>query len=447
MSLPSTTTDAPEDGGGVPRRVVGATVLQVVGRLWGAACTMTILYLLGNRLEDRDFGAFTFYLAVFAWLDSLTMLGTGHVAVQRTAADPSRIPGVLAACRRIRWVAGFIGVALVGGGAFAFGEPGAWWILLASLYPLTHVLELSVTVMRNRIAWGVPVAVRATASGLGLVFVLLLLGRDGMQPAPYLVAIAAGSTLGNFMLYAACRGSLPRVVGPVRPEPGVLRAAIPLGFAGLCGMTYFYVDNLFIRALEGEEALGPYNVAVRFLSVFIMVAQFSTLSAMPWFTRRAEVGALGGAIDRLGPPLFAAAGVGAGLLWPFADELLELFHAGYGEEAASLRWLLLAVVAIHGGAVFQTALVAVGRTGAVLRASALGLVVNLLGNLWAVPRYGIEGAAAATLATELAVASMAFVQIRRAPGDGAPPRFLPWLVGPIGFLLAWSLSTWAMGNG
>jgi hypothetical protein len=45
------------------------------------------------------------------------------------------IPETLAATRRIRFAMGVAGFVLVGGGAIAFGEPGAGWILLASLYP------------------------------------------------------------------------------------------------------------------------------------------------------------------------------------------------------------------------------------------------------------------------------------------------------------------------
>ena len=44
-----------------------------------------------------------------------------------------------------------------------YDEPGRVWIVLAALYPLTHTLELTATVFKNRIAWGLPVAVRGSA--------------------------------------------------------------------------------------------------------------------------------------------------------------------------------------------------------------------------------------------------------------------------------------------
>ena len=83
------------------RRVWKSTGLLVLGRLWGSACTLTILFVLAHHLEPAGFGRFTFYLAAFALLDSLTDLGTGSLAVQRTADDTRAVGPVLATARRI----------------------------------------------------------------------------------------------------------------------------------------------------------------------------------------------------------------------------------------------------------------------------------------------------------------------------------------------------------
>ena len=259
-------------------RVLSGTLLLVLGRVWGSACTFLSLWLLAEHLDGDAFGRYTFYLAAFMLLDSFVDCGTGSIAVQRTADDERSIPEVIAATRRIRGVAGLIGVLIVGGGAYLTGEPGAGWILLASLYPVTHVLELSATVYRTRISWGVPVAVRAFASGLSLAFVLLLLWHDVTEPGLYLCGVALGSATANFVLHFASRRHLPRVPALTVPWRSVLAAALPLGVAGLCQQAYFYVDNLFIRYLVGEVPLGHYNVGMRMMSLCIMVGVYAALS-------------------------------------------------------------------------------------------------------------------------------------------------------------------------
>src|SRR5262249_20794781 len=297
MSAPATgTLDAVGPGrsdGAVPRRVWRGTGLLVLGRVWGSSCTLATLWLLARKLEPDAFGRFTFYLAVFMLLDSLADFGTGQIAVQRTAANEELVPEVLAATRRIRFGMGLFGVLLVGGGAFLWREPAAGWILLASLYPVTHVFELSTTVFRNRIAWGVPVAMRAAGSTMSLAFVLALVGFGDSDPSHYLCGVAFGSAIANGMLHLAARKHLPRERASEIPISDVLATALPLGLAALFQQAYFWADNVFVRAICGAQPLGGYNVGVRVMSMSIMVALFASQAALPWLAREHASGRLG----------------------------------------------------------------------------------------------------------------------------------------------------------
>ena len=104
----------------MPGDVWRGTALQVLGRFWGAGCTFAILLLAMHGNDAAGFGRFTFYLAMFAWLDALATMGTGQVAIQGTAAHPEQTASVLAAGRRLRIAVGLFGVALTA--AIAFGS-------------------------------------------------------------------------------------------------------------------------------------------------------------------------------------------------------------------------------------------------------------------------------------------------------------------------------------
>lgn len=423
----------------VPGAVWRGTALQVLGRFWGAGCTLAILFVAARALSEADFGRFTFYSALFLWLDSLANMGTGQVAVQRTALHPERTHNVLAATRRIRFRAALVGVALTALTAFAAGEQDAGWIVLASFYPVTHVFELSATVFRNRIAWGVPVRMRAIASGLSLANVALLSLFEVDRPALYLIAVAAGSTVANILLHRAALPHLPPPSNTAEPELGVFREALPLGLAALCAQTYFYADNLFIRAFRSEVDVGHYNVAVRVMSWSIMLAQYTSLTVLPWLRRRQAAGELDIALSKLTTPLFALSGGACGLLWPWTSELLELFKPGFGAAGASLRWLLGATIAIYCGSMLLTALVALGKNVAMLWIAAGGVVLNIAANFWAVPAMGIEGAGLTTFATEAFVALAAAVTLHRS-GIKLGPAWR-WLGGPVLFMLGAALSS------
>jgi O-antigen/teichoic acid export membrane protein len=428
-----------------PRGVWSATLLQVLGRLWSASCTLGTFALLANWLAPAAFGRFTFYLAVFAWLDSLANLGTGQVAVQRTANDPGAIHSVLAAGRRIRLLAGLLGVALVGGWAFIEGESGAVWILIASFYPVTHALELGAVVFRNQISWRVPVMMRSAASTLSFLFVLGLRMAEVREPALYVLGVAAGSTIANVLLHFASKRALPPLVGEPSLAPHFFRDALPLGLSALCSQLYFYIDNVFVRVFVGEAELGHYNVAVRFMSLLIMIAQYVSLAALPWLARCHAEGRLGDAIAGLGPRVFAAAGAVAGSLWPWTFEILELFHEGTGAASASFRWLLCAMTAIYAGSFLVTCVVAAGANRSMFAISGIALAFNVGANFYAVPLFGIAGAGCTTFVTEALVAVGGAIVLHRAGVRFLAHRPWLWLGGPLAFALAAAASSFVHG--
>ena len=99
----------------------------------------------------------------------------------------------------------------------------------------------------------------------------------------------------------------------------------------------------------------------------------------------------------------------------------------FRQAEPALRRLLLAMTAVYLGAPLLTGVVAAGRGGAVLGISATALLVNLLLNALWVPTRGIEGAALATLVTEVVVAAGAAAVLLRgaSPGARRPPSAPP----------------------
>lgn len=418
-----------------------STGLLVLGRIWGSLCTFLILLVTARQaLNGEEFGRFTFYIAVFAVLDALSDLGTGSLAVQLTADNPTAIRAVLRRTMRIRVRAALFGVALVGGGAFLFQEPDAALILLASLYPITNAFELTATVFKNRLDWRVQVTLRAASNGLSLAAVLGLVALEVSTPALYLLVIAAASTLANITLHRLCSRHIPS--GEEGTAPGtweLFRRALPLGIGALCQQAYFYVDNLFVRALEGETALGQYNVAVRFMSISIMVAIYASLTALPWFTREHAEGRLGAALAQLGIPLFALASFAVGLLLPHTELMLSLFGSEFEVAASSLQVLLFAALAVYLGALRMTALVAAGAGRAVLVVTVAALGINLIGNPLLIPSHGIEGAALATLATEVAVVLGAGFSLRKAGIDPLGGQAPKWALSGLALLVGYGV--------
>jgi len=427
----------PKESDSVPRRVWGATALLVLGRQWGALCTLAALALLSRHLPAAEFGRFTFWLAILLLLEGFVDFGTSVAALQRGAHDTRVLASALVAGRRIRAGAAALGFVVVVASAWLLGEHDVGWVALAAFLPLTRVLELSAVVFQNEIRWGVPVVARAAAATLRLLLVVVL-WRIGVRSfGPYVAVHAVGSALSNVLLFLAARRRLP---GGTVAAAGLLRATLPLAGVELCQQAYFHVDNLFVRAMCGVVELGRYNAAVRVLFFLLMIAAYATSAALPWLARRRHTGDLGRATGRLAAPLFLGACFVLGCLWPWTGDLLRLiFGEGFESASTSLRWLLIAAAIVYAGSGFFTGVVAGGSTTLVLAIAAGGLAVNVLGNLWLIPRHGIEGAAIATAATELFVTVAALAVLVLRGQSPLRPAWI-WLFGPPAFAVpAWLL--------
>lgn len=423
----------------IPRRVWTGTALQIAGQVVQRGGTLVALMLLSRHISEAEFGRYTFYVGVFAFLDALTDFGTSQVAVQRTANDPWAVPGTLRVARRIRVAMASLGALGLALATWSRGEEGWMWIALAGLYPITHALELSALVWRNDMDWRKPVLIRASGSLVRLGILVALVALDVRSAAVYVLGTALGSSLANFGLHFAARKELPKPTIEVAAPRGLIRQCAWLGAAGLCQQAYFYIDGLYVRAWCTPEALGHYNAGVRLLSFAIMVATYASVTSLPWLARERANGGAGRAAARLGAPLFALACCVAGLCWPHVGWILRtIYKDGYEAGAGAGRWLLLAAVAVYAGSAFLNAVVARGETKGFLAIAASALVLNVSLNAWAVPAHGIEGAGLVTLATEawVALASLALLVKRgERPFDA---RAWLWIAGPAaGVALAW----------
>jgi O-antigen/teichoic acid export membrane protein len=110
-----------------------------------------------------------------------------------------------------------------------------------------------------------------------------------------------------------------------------------------------------------------------------------------------------------------AAAVGGVVL---ARPLLEaLYGAEYAPAASAFAVLLAALLLMAFSRPYRVLLVAERQQGLDLRILLVSAVVNVAGNIVLLPRYGLLGAASATLASEALLLVLAHAAVRRlAPG-------------------------------
>ena len=242
-----------------------------------------------------------------------------------------------------------------------------------------------------------------------------------------------------FLFFLACNGvALGYAVRLYRRSFGWPRAALDIGFCrkvlrgarpiwliSLFSLLYLYVDSILLSLWKGEAVVGLYNVACMFVEPFILASAILTGAFFPIFARVShnptELRETYAAVFKFA--FFCFLPLQLALL-VFAPRWVTLFYGlPFLESAKALRLLMTGGVLFAVGSVNAHCLMACGDESFVSKRMAAFLLLNVLLNLWWIPRFSFIGSSLATVFCEALVFLVFFLRIR---GHAGPVRFGPF---------------------
>jgi O-antigen/teichoic acid export membrane protein len=219
-----------------------------------------------------------------------------------------------------------------------------------------------------------------------------------------------------FVLVKAKLGLTVRLRQPSRLALGFLKTALPIGGIGLVGIVYDRVDTLMLSVLSSATSVARYNVPYGFVRLSWLIPSVISAAFFPLLSRRIRSeGQAAAPLFFLMARVFLFLSVPISLALAVASPALlpAVFGRSYAESAPVLE--IMAWTSVFG---FQNyllwyGLLAVHLEKSVLKIQVAGLLVNVVLNAWAIPRYGPSGAAGALVASDLLVVIGQVVVINR----------------------------------
>lgn len=164
--------------------------------------------------------------------------------------------------------------------------------------------------------------------------------------------------------------------------------------------TYWRLDILMLSSMTDEAAVGFYSAAYRFFAIALLISQSYVIAFFPIISKLHLESSqkfryvCGKSIKLL---FIALVPVTLGL-WLFGHNLITLIYGGeFSASFAVFRILILALVPMAIAQIFARTLLASGNQKVDLIINVVGLGLNFMLNLFFIPKYGIVGAALATL--------------------------------------------------
>ena len=393
---------------------------------------------LARTLGAASYGIISVAAAVMLYLVRLTDSGMElGLGVREIAVHPERAGVIAASMLTFRLL---VAVALtIALGSFGFAllpQPDG---AVLAVYGLTLIAAgINSRWVHLGLERSAHMAVARVAGELTMVALVLLSVRGAQDVTKAPLAQFFGDLVGALLLLWWLRRLGVRLafrLDPAVVRPLVRRAA-PLIMASLLGLAVFNGDMIFLRVFHGSAAVGYYAAAYTLISFLINIGVTYSYSLLPAMTR------LGGAAQRQDlyhtamAHVFAAAfpaAVGGYLLAPQVVELI--FGAAYRPAVPALQILIWSIPLSTIRDVPRMALLASGREDRVVLTNMWSAACGILLYLLLIPRYGLMGAAAATITTEALRLIIATAYSRREGLHAARlARF--WRAGAAGAVMA-----------
>jgi O-antigen/teichoic acid export membrane protein len=405
------------------RRVSANAAGQLAGRLYTSTLAFVVTALLLPRsLSGAAFGIFAFHLSLYQLLTNVIDFGAGTIVVREASRRREDAGQLLGQLVLLKAIVSSVGVALLVVVALVFEGLGTRFVVLAlaALHLLCHAPGGAAAIFHVDMdfKWAVVANVAGQTAWLAGTVALVLAGVE--EPAAYLAAYGAGPVVTGVLAYVwACRRVTIRFDGGRAALAALWREAWPAGVSMSLASVYFFIDAVMLRPMSGELAVGRYRAAYAIMTFALMVPVLFSQVVFPVYSRLWPAGrqALLPFHQRNLRLLFAA-GLLVTATVPFVrrEIMVLVYPPAYGEAADCLGLLFAAVVLVFCAYPHVLSLLASGNQRTMMAVSGSAALFNVLANLWAIPRYGILGAAATTVATEAWVLVTAALAARRLVG-------------------------------
>jgi O-antigen/teichoic acid export membrane protein len=187
----------------------------------------------------------------------------------------------------------------------------------------------------------------------------------------------------------------------------VLKPALPYALMSVFMVVYFRSATLMLHWLTGKEDLvGYYNAGYRLVESFLLLPAVLIGPMYPSFARRKqETGYIGRLLYEGSRIILVFSVCVAVPIALFSRDFCLLFYGSeYLGAVQSIRILILAVVPLGMTWVYGSLVAASGRQWKANIIILAVTVANILAHLFAIPIWGLSGAAVVTLLTEWAIA-------------------------------------------
>ncbi|WP_175561935.1 flippase [Kaistia soli] len=352
-------------------------------------------------------GSITYVAATVAIMLPLARLGLDPLLLRDSNQKPEQRGTMFGSAIALRAIAGIVLFAISLGISAVDGnlESNALLVAILSLVLISQPYEVFELWFQASGQVRKPVTARLTA-----LFILAGLRVASILSGAGILVFAFLQTLESWITsainYAFYRSSRPFPLTP-RAKTGLamLQEGWPYMLSGLMIIVYMRIDQIMLGNMIDKRAVGIFYAATSLLEAAYFIPTMLNVALVPTFMQAAakdpfRYRAMMSLHINFALFYSMIAAVALHFLAPYI--ILFLYHERFADSIPVLQVYAFAYVFVCVG-LAQSNWFVVERKGRItLLKSCIGAAVNILLNLWLIPRYGVVGAAYSTIAAQFA---------------------------------------------
>jgi polysaccharide transporter, PST family len=377
---------------------------------------------VARYLGPEVFGLFSFILAISALFSMLSTLGIEQIVVRDFVRKPEKSNEILGTAFMLKFMGAFLSLIFSVTTIYYFREGDSLTVLMvgivsaATVFQSFDVIDLN---FKARVEARYPSIAKSIAFLLmSLLKVLLIIINAPLIAFAW--AVFGEVALSAVFLVIAYKIKGFKIKGwqfrVVRAKK-LLVECWPLAISGVAVMIYMKIDQVMLGQLVGDRAVGLYSAAIKLSEVWYIVPVAIMNSAAPAITRSfsSDLNQYHARLQKLFNLTTLIAFMLAVPTTILSSHIIEII---YGKEFLSSSPILAihiwGSIFVGWGLIKELLLVTEGLVKVTLITTVTGAAFNIILNLILIPMFQGQGAAIATLFSQLISASLTLLFFRNA---------------------------------
>lgn len=384
-------------------------IAMIVSRIAGFGLAI----VMGRYLGASEYGRYGFAQALSTVLVPLADMGITTYLVRESARAPTETGGALGRLMRSKAAASVVVVLLTGVGSVVLSSD-ATAVAVVMVVIVAGVADGFTNFVfgyfRGREQMGLEGKLTAAGSLVrSLLGVVLVITTGKLLPALILALAVSIVQLAIALRRLRLAAGAPDTQARRKPVEIHWRTVLSMGSFFLLTMIYTRSDSVLVGSLEGSRAVGLYTAACTLMLGLQILPFVAATAVTPVFARThdSERALFRSSWDE-GTRIVLVISLPLALLVSLVGKpiMQQVFGAEFAAGGTALSIVVWCSPIVAFNTMLTGALRGARRESWLFSTAALGAALNVGVNFWAIPTFGIAGAASTTVATELIVCAL-----------------------------------------